>query len=467
MDALLNWLWQGGVVAIAAMGLLRLLERTPAAVRCVLCWAGLLLVTTLPAAALVMSALRPAAPAIPSAAIVTVPSAWWTSTAAIAGAWAIWAAVCGFRLVRAIVVVRRARARVRPFQSAAAPRLMHWLRVRTTGRAARLVISDGIRAAGVFGCGEPLIAVAPGLVERLNADDLDRVIIHEWAHVQRRDDLAKLAQLLVRAIAGWHPAVWWLDRRLSSEQELACDEMVVTASGAPKAYASCLVKLASMCAPRADAMLVTGALSSGGLRRRVAHLLTRKEFVSPVWSRRAAITMVTLLFIVALGIAPLSFVEAAVSTTVARVMHPVAQAAPEAGNAIAQGTGSQRTVEARRATARPGTSGEAPDPPRRVLITQTDAPGPSGKEIDRAGESSPQPAAADAPSPGTESVAPPLVTSSPPLPVAPPPAVNAGSRPVWSSAADAGVALGRKSKNAGVATGSAFTRFAKKITGSF
>jgi hypothetical protein len=57
--------------------------------------------------------------------------------------------------------------------------------------------------------------------------------------------------------------------------------------------------------------------------------------------------------------------------------------------------------------------------------------------------------------------------STPYLPVAPPPAVNAGSRPVWSSAADAGVALGRKSKNAGVATGSAFTRFAKKITGSF
>ena len=38
-----------------------------------------------------------------------------------------------------------------------------------------------------------MIAVAPSLVETLDTDELDRVLIHEWAHVQRRDDLVNIA----------------------------------------------------------------------------------------------------------------------------------------------------------------------------------------------------------------------------------------------------------------------------------
>jgi hypothetical protein len=47
------------------------------------------------------------------------------------------------------------------------------------------------------------------------------------------------------------------------------------------------------------------------------------------------------------------------------------------------------------------------------------------------------------------------------------PAIDAESRSTWGSAADAGVAIGRGTKEAGVATAGAFTRFAKKIAGSF
>ena len=97
-----------------------------------------------------------------------------------------------------------------------------------------------------MGCGSPVIAIAPALVQHLTADELDRVVIHEWAHVQRRDDLANVAQLVARVLAGWHPAVWWLDRRLQAERETACDEMAVALTGSSKVYAACLVKLAGL-----------------------------------------------------------------------------------------------------------------------------------------------------------------------------------------------------------------------------
>jgi hypothetical protein len=41
------------------------------------------------------------------------------------------------------------------------------------------------------------------------------------------------------------------------------------------------------------------------------------------------------------------------------------------------------------------------------------------------------------------------------------------SRPNWTSAGDAGVAIGQKSKDAGLATAGFFTRFARRVAGKF
>ena len=347
MDAVLNWLWQGGVVAIVAAGTLHLLDRTRAAVRCLVCWAALVVVVLLPLVALTMAAASPvASPVFTAAPILTVPVAWWTSSALIAAAWTIWTAIYAIRLARALVVVRRARARCRPFSPAVESTLAHWRRARQTGRPARLVLSDRVSAAAVFGCGRPVIAVAPTLIARLDADELDRVVIHEWAHVQRRDDLANIAQLLVRAVAGWHPAVWWLDRRLSIEQELACDETVVAVTGGAKSYASCLVKLASLRAGQSDVLLASGALSSSGLTASgAAPSVQGIHFVCVGTPGRALV--VVLLVVLALGVARLRIVEAAVSATVVHVLQPVANAIPGVVQPVAMRSSNPPAAERR------------------------------------------------------------------------------------------------------------------------
>ena len=464
MDALLNWLWQGGVVAIAALGMLRLLDRARAAVRCLVCWVALIVVAVLPLVAFVMAVLSPSEPPAASAAIVTVPTAWWTSTVVMTGALLIWAGVYAVRFARAVVLVRRARARTRAFPPAVEPRLTHWMRLRTAGRITRLVVSDRVRAAAVFGCGEPVIAVAPALVDRLKPAELDRVVIHEWAHVQRRDDVAKLLQFVVRGVAGWHPAVSWLDRRLSIEQELACDEMVVAVGGGAKAYASCLVKLASLRTAQADALLAAGALSSAGLGRRVGRLLAPKTLVSPALSRTGATLVVALLCVLALGIAPVRFVEAGVSASLARVLRPAVQAEP----APAVTTGAPRPDDPprgqKRRAAATRRSSEASIAHPQVAAAAADS---QPQSVDDGGVIEELRHTAEPDTRRVEPAAPPLVTLPPPVPVAPPPVVNADSRSVWSPAADAGTAIGRGSKEAGLATAGAFTRFAKKIAGAF
>ncbi len=469
MDGLLNWLWQGALVAIVAAATLRLLDRARASVRCVVCWAALIVIAFLPLAPFVLPIKASAVQAtVAPTPIVTVPDAWWTSSAVIYAALAIWMGLYASRIIAAAVIVRRARARCRPFPAAVERTLASWQRIRNTGRPVRLVLSDRIRAAAVLGCGRPVIAVAPTLIARLEAEELDRIVVHEWGHVQRRDDLTNIGQLLVRAVAGWHPAAWWLDRRLSIEQELACDEIVVAVSGGAKSYASCLVKLASLRIAERDVLLASGALSSAGLARRVARLVTGRTFAGPLWSRSTAALVVMLLVTLALGIAPVRIVEAA---TVARVIQPtVESAAMRSIIAIpmysAPDAGSERS---RRPSAARIATPEAPvsfigaahtiDLPAAPKTERPTAPvsEPMTHPADTDGESLRQ----------HDPVPPPLDAAAASVLTSSPPPLDNESRFAWSPAADAGVAVARGSKKAGVATAGAFTRFAKKIAGSF
>ena len=96
----------------------------------------------------------------------------------------------------------------------------------------------------MIGLGPALIAVSPEALERLTDDELDQVVLHEWAHVQRRDDYARLIQLAIRSVAGLHPAVWWIGRRLEIEREIACDDYAVNVTGGARRLAVSLTKLA-------------------------------------------------------------------------------------------------------------------------------------------------------------------------------------------------------------------------------
>src|SRR6185369_4834290 len=70
------------------------------------------------------------------------------------------------------------------------------------------------------------------------------IVLHEFAHLRRWDDWTNLAQKSVRALFFFHPAVLWIERRLTLEREMACDDVVLAYTQNPAAYARCLVSLA-------------------------------------------------------------------------------------------------------------------------------------------------------------------------------------------------------------------------------
>jgi beta-lactamase regulating signal transducer with metallopeptidase domain len=112
-------------------------------------------------------------------------------------------------------------------------------------RAAQLRIAAGDHSPMVVGFWPPVIVIPGRLVEQLSPTELDLILRHELAHVQRYDDWANLAQQSAKALFSFHPGVLWICRTLTMEREIACDDWVLQAGPKRRDYASFLTEFAS------------------------------------------------------------------------------------------------------------------------------------------------------------------------------------------------------------------------------
>ena len=107
-----------------------------------------------------------------------------------------------------------------------------------------VAISPSISSPMALGILRPIIVFPADLVEKLSADKLALILMHELAHVRRWDNLTRLLHRLVSAVLFFHPAVWLCGRMLRREAEQACDDLVVCATGHSEAYARGLAHVA-------------------------------------------------------------------------------------------------------------------------------------------------------------------------------------------------------------------------------
>jgi beta-lactamase regulating signal transducer with metallopeptidase domain len=470
VDHLLNWLWQGSVVGLATFAALRLLRRARAGSRYGLCSLALLTVVMLPAMSFVSVASPTTASAVeaaPSTApLVPVPAVWWTSGATLGILWAVWCAASVTRLAVAVVAVRRARQVAQPLPATLESRLTFWTAVRNAGRPAQLVISRGVPSAAVLGWGSPVIALSPAFVERLPDEAIDRAVVHEWAHVQRRDDLLNALQVAILAIAGWHPAVWWLERQMRIERESACDEIAVRVTGSAKRYADSLTTMAELLPIHHRPASAVGVFSSPTLSARVPRILSIAMLRTARWSAATVLVVVALLSVLAVGVAQVRVFASSIAETVASVMHPVARVQPRLAPVAPPSAAPNRQNEQPKHAPLPQKPSSSPEPsvPSTPIVpvdttSLATLPASAAPDDHISALEVPQPAST-----------PTGVAPSPPPP--PSPAARTSAPPddaqtPWGAAADAGTAVGRGSRKAGVATGSFFSRLGKKIAGSF
>lgn len=310
MTEIIQWVWQGvALVAVVSLSL-RHARGVSASMRYRVWWATLALVVALPflsamdlpgLGALLGVDLLVEPPAMPAALRGTLEApSWLALLPIIAGAaWMVWNAG---RCYAAIAHLDMAKRACRPFPVVRERQLPRWKAVRNRGRRATLALSKHVRAAGVLGLGYPRIAIAPDLVSALTDEELDQLVLHEYAHVQRRDDVVSAVQMLVRALIGWHPAVWWIDRRLRVEREVACDDWVLAATGEPRTYARCLARIADL-SFGSESVLVPATGRHRQLTTRVVRLLDRERNTSVRTSSVALAAATMVLALVSIGLA--------------------------------------------------------------------------------------------------------------------------------------------------------------------
>lgn len=269
----LNSLPEGLLLAACAGLLLRLMRKQNAGTRFAVWLTALVGVATLP----VLGGIELGGHALglTSRAEVTVPGGWAVAFAAL------WMGIACLALARLVAGLWQVRAIRRGCAEVELGNLDPILREAlgaedsASERRVRLLTSETVRVPAAIGFWKPAIVLPAWCLRELSAEELRPILIHERAHLRRGDDWTNLLQKLVRAILFFHPAVWWIDARLSLEREMACDDAVLAATGNAQAYAGSLIGLLERgCARRGWTMAQAAVARAREASARIARILT-------------------------------------------------------------------------------------------------------------------------------------------------------------------------------------------------
>ena len=177
-----------------------------------------------------------------------------------------------------------------------------------------LKISDLVQVPMTMGWVRPIVLFPAALLTGLSTGEIELLLAHELAHIRRYDYLVNLLQAVVETLFFYHPAVWWISRRMRQERENACDDMVAAGSTEALAYAKVLLRLETL---RPPGGLLAPAATGGSLLQRVQRLAGDSS-PAPVMGLPGLITVTGILLLIAVlpllkaqtNSAPMSLAEA-------------------------------------------------------------------------------------------------------------------------------------------------------------
>jgi beta-lactamase regulating signal transducer with metallopeptidase domain len=141
------------------------------------------------------------------------------------------------------------------------------------GRAITLLESTLVDVPTVIGFLKPVVLLPASALGGLTPQQLEAILAHELAHIRRHDYLVNLLQTLVETVLFYHPAVWWVSRRIRIERENCCDDLAVSLCGDRIAYAAALADLEALRSEPAPDHHIAMAATGGSLLLRVRRLL--------------------------------------------------------------------------------------------------------------------------------------------------------------------------------------------------
>jgi bla regulator protein blaR1 len=131
-----------------------------------------------------------------------------------------------------------------------------------------------LQAPAVIGWFRPVVFLPVSALTGLSEEQLEAVIAHELAHIQRLDPFVNVFQVCVETLLFYHPAIWWLNKKVRAEREHCCDDMAVALCGNAVEYARALTLMEQWRSAPVFAM----AANRGPLTERIVRVLGLRTF---------------------------------------------------------------------------------------------------------------------------------------------------------------------------------------------
>ncbi|HZZ16739.1 MAG TPA: M56 family metallopeptidase, partial [Candidatus Sulfotelmatobacter sp.] len=242
VERLLNTAVEGVVLAGFVWLLFRFFGRQDSGTRFVAWFSALLAIVALPFFS--ESSLVASHPALPSGLQrgITLPTSWAGYFFSI---WIVVASLMLFRLGFGLWRVRQLRSVFIDVDLASLdPEISAIVRNFSASHRTKLCVSIDLAVPAAVGFFRPAIVLPANLLPQLSPEEMKLILLHEFAHFRRWDNWTNLVQKIVKAVFFFHPAVWWIENRLTLEREMACDDIVLAQTEGPRAYATSLISFA-------------------------------------------------------------------------------------------------------------------------------------------------------------------------------------------------------------------------------
>ena len=226
--------------------------------------------------------------------------------------WTDWIAVCWaggtllllVRLIVGIGAVWHLSARSTPFNVSIRPLQSDWK------RAVSIRQSKAVTVPMVWGLFRPVILL-PADADSWQPERQRAVLLHELAHIQRRDWLMQTVAQITCAVYWFNPLLWFAVCRMQAEAERACDDHVLNAGYQSTDYAQHLLDIVrNIKAVRSISRATVAMARPSKIEGRLQTILAENRNRKPITRIAVAIGVLTLAcFAVPMGVMQLAEAE--------------------------------------------------------------------------------------------------------------------------------------------------------------
>jgi beta-lactamase regulating signal transducer with metallopeptidase domain len=319
--ALIHFLWQGTLIALALKGALMLVEQCSSRLRYALALACLFLMAALPVFLLCK----------PQRRISDIPAVYETvqfetasvtgSTSAqipidrkpdfaakvfhfvtplvpwIAACWMFGMALLLLKTIGGVIQVRILKQKAAVHCETKGMASFHRLTTQAGVADVPILESGLVSTPTVAGWFRPTVLLPKGVLEKIDHPMLDALVAHELAHIRRHDSVMNLVQAVIEDLLFFHPAMWWVTRSVRAEREACCDDDAVAICGDTLVYVRALSQ-----AEQFRSSIPVIALSSSPLLQRIRRLTEmRMSKMNHVTALCIALVAVSFIIVTAAG----------------------------------------------------------------------------------------------------------------------------------------------------------------------